>query len=164
MRLHYLTLMLCLSASSLIRAQTGSSTAISSSKGQHYRYQVYVPSDYSASQPWPLILQLHANGLRGSDGTKPAEAILGSRVRIRRDLYATIVVFPQTPDGHFWEELLMQRLAMAELEATEREFRIDPNRVYLVGGWGEGHGAGRCCANSHWITAGSSHALNSESL
>ena len=101
--------------------------------GQSYRYQVYVPAGYDPSNTWPVIVDLHGNGAQGTDGLTPTRFQLGKLVRLYRDSFPTIIIFPQAPPGHFWEELPMQQLVLAELDATEREFRTDANRVYLTG-------------------------------
>src|SRR5262245_5270332 len=80
--------------------------------GQSYRYQVYVPTDYDPSKVWPIILDLHGNGPQGIDGLKPTTFQLGDQIRRYRDFFPTIVVFPQAPPEHFWEELPMQELAL----------------------------------------------------
>jgi predicted peptidase len=92
-----------------------------------------VPADYTASKVWPVIVELHANGPQGTDGLKPTRFELGNLIRRSRDSFPAIIIFPQAPSGHFWEELPMQQLVLAELEATEREFRTDATRVYLTG-------------------------------
>ncbi len=49
--------------------------------GNLCRYQIYVPSNYSTAQQWPVILFLHGAGERGSDGLLQTNAGLGPAIR-----------------------------------------------------------------------------------
>ena len=101
--------------------------------GQLHRYQVYVPSDYSPSKAWPVIVSLHGNGRQGSDGMLAAGTEFAARIRENRAPFPAIVVFPQAQTGMRWFYPQMERLVMAELDRTVAEFRVDPARVYLHG-------------------------------
>ena len=133
MRAGWLLILALLCSADRLAADTGFLDRQILFAGQTYRYQVYVPVGYEPSNVWPVIVELHANGLQGTDGLKPTAFELGTLVRRQRDSFPVIIIFPQAPPGHFWEEPLMQQLVLAELEATEREFRTDANRVYLTG-------------------------------
>jgi len=98
-----------------------------------YRYQVYVPSDYSTSKAWPLIVSLHGNGRQGSDGMLQTGTDFAVRIRENRGPFPAIVVFPQAKAGTRWFYPAMEQLVMAELDRTISEFRVDPARVYLQG-------------------------------
>jgi predicted peptidase len=100
--------------------------------GAAFRYQVYVPSQYTAATRWPVILFLHGAGERGGDGLLQTEVGLGSAVRRFPDRYPAIVVFPQAPRDSSWTGTA-GTVAMAALDRTMREFRADPGRVYLAG-------------------------------
>src|SRR6266446_7226507 len=45
-----------------------------------YRYQVFVPREFTRTKTWPVIMVLHGGGTYGSDGIRPTEGGLG-RVR-----------------------------------------------------------------------------------
>ena len=45
--------------------------------GSMYRYQVYIPANYAASRPWPMIVYLHGNRRQGSDGVLETEGGMG---------------------------------------------------------------------------------------
>ncbi|MBZ5607074.1 MAG: prolyl oligopeptidase family serine peptidase [Acidobacteriia bacterium] len=98
-----------------------------------YRFQIYVPADYTAAKPWPIILSLHGNSVQGDDGLLPTRRGLADAIRLRRDAFPVICVFPQAPKDEFWEQPSMQQLAIAELDQTVKEFRIDTSREYLTG-------------------------------
>ena len=50
------------------RAQTGFLDRTIATGGESYRYQVYVPADYSPNANWPVVVSLHGNGRQGADG------------------------------------------------------------------------------------------------
>src|SRR5689334_1658076 len=52
------------------RAETGFLDRSIELNGQTYRYQVYVPADYTADQSWPVVLDLHSAGPLGTDGLR----------------------------------------------------------------------------------------------
>ena len=47
-----------------------------------YRYEVYVPIDYTPARQWPVIVYLHGNGWQGDDGVFPMAGDLGNTIRI----------------------------------------------------------------------------------
>ena len=96
------------------------------------RYQVFVPSDYTPSQRWPVILFLHGGGEQGDDGLLQTQVGLGSAIRLHADRWPAIVVFPQVRPGKRWNAQ-DAAWALKALEQTQREFATDPNRVYLTG-------------------------------
>ena len=100
---------------------------------EQYRYQVYVPSDYTASTAWPVIVSLHGNGRQGYDGVLPTGTDFAIRIRENGAPFPAIVVFPQARPGTRWFHPQMQRMVMAELDRTIAEFHVDPARVYLHG-------------------------------
>jgi len=100
--------------------------------GVAYRYQVYVPASYSATQRWPVILFLHGAGERGNDGLLQTTAGLGSAIRRHPSSYPAIVVFPQVPADSAWVGV-SSTVAIAALDRTLSEFNTDSERVYLTG-------------------------------
>jgi predicted peptidase len=101
--------------------------------GKEAKYVLFVPPDYKGDKPFPLILFLHGAGETGKDGHKQATVGLGPAIKKQEKSFPFIVIFPQsqqrtwqagTPDG--------QR-AIDILNEVEKEFRVDPKRVYLSG-------------------------------
>lgn len=119
-------------ASSAQRVETGFLNKLASVGGQGYRYQVYVPADYSSRTDWPVILFLHGAGERGSDGM--LQTTIGLAPAIRRDpnRFPAIVVFPQVPTDSAWAGGPADA-AMVALRQTMAEYRVDVDRVYLTG-------------------------------
>lgn len=101
-------------------------------EGVEYRYQVFVPRQYSPSAPWPVVLALHGAGERGSDGLIQTEVGLGRAIRRHEERFPAIVVFPQVPPGANWQGQGAQ-VALATLDKTLGEFTTDVSRVYLTG-------------------------------
>jgi predicted peptidase len=115
------------------RSETGFLDRTVTIGGNAYRYQVYVPSSYPASQQrWPVILFLHGGGERGSDGLFQTQVGLGSAIRRAPARWPAIVVLPQVPADSLWLGMPAD-MAMAALDQTISEFRTDPTRVYLTG-------------------------------
>lgn len=114
------------------RVETGFLNRVASVGGREYRYQVFVPAEYSSRTEWPVILFLHGAGERGSDGI--LQTTTGLAPAIRRDprRFPAIVVFPQVPSDSAWAGGPADA-AMLALRQTMAEYRIDVDRVYLTG-------------------------------
>ena len=97
-----------------------------------YAYSVYVPPDYTPEKAWPVILFLHGSGERGDDGLLQTEVGLGRAIRRNYRTIPAIVVMPQCRPQTAWVGPMAQ-MALRCLEATSREYRCDPDRLYLTG-------------------------------
>lgn len=42
-----------------------------------YRYQVFVPREFTRTRTWPVIIVLHGGGTYGSDGIRPTDGGFG---------------------------------------------------------------------------------------
>lgn len=101
--------------------------------GTEYRYQVYVPANWTPTQKWPVILFLHGWGEKGTDGLQHTQVGIGVAIRSHADRYPFIVVFPQCREGRAWSDDDMMQLAFATLQAATKEFHGDADRTYLTG-------------------------------
>jgi predicted peptidase len=101
-------------------------------EGVRYRYQVYVPVDYTPRKSWPVVLFLHGSGERGDDGSVQAQAGIGSAIRGDRKRFPMIVVMPQARPNTRWSGAMAAQ-AMQALEKSITEFHGDRHRVYLTG-------------------------------
>jgi predicted peptidase len=120
-------------AGSAARAvETGFLDRIVTVHGVRYRYQVYVPVDYTPQQTYPVLLFLHGVGERGDDGLLQTQVGLGAAIRQARDRFPLLVVFPQARQETWWAGD-MAALALQALEQTVAEFHGDPHRLYLSG-------------------------------
>ena len=93
--------------------------------------QIWLPENYDASRKWPAILFLHGSGERGSDGVKQTTVGLGHALSQGKVDPEAIVIFPQCPADRRWVN--DPQIAIAALDAAEREFAIDKRRVALTG-------------------------------
>jgi predicted peptidase len=114
------------------------------SMSKHLNYRLFVPLGYDAKRKYPLVLWLHGAAGRGSDNIQQLTGAnqLGTHFWISREVqstFPTFVLVPQCPIGQNWSEPELNRpgpallLTVEALEKTQREFSIDPHRVYVAG-------------------------------
>jgi predicted peptidase len=107
-------------------------------------YRLFVPLGYDAARKYSLVLWLHGVDGRGSDNVKQItrENQLGTHFWIASNVqrnFSTFVMAPQCPSGEAWAEPEFNQpskwllLAMDALAKVEKDFSIDPDRVYIVG-------------------------------
>ncbi len=132
MRIHSL-IAIALLVASPTAGQTGFLDRSVDLHGKTYRYQVYVPSDYTPAKAWPVIVSLHGNGRQGGDGMLQTGTDFAIRIRQNRQPFPAIVVFPQAQLGARWADSEMQDLVIAEADQAIAEWHVDPARVYLHG-------------------------------
>jgi len=107
----------------------------------HYKYQVFVPDDWTPHRNWPVILALHGAGERGDDGVRQTNVGIGTVIRSNRSAIEAIVVMPQCRKNLWWALPPMDDLAMTALAEATREFHGDTYRTYLTGLSMGGYGA-----------------------
>lgn len=127
-----LTLIYLMGTLSCLTAQTFQARTIEV-EDQLFTYRVYVPSDWSADRQWPVILFLHGAGERGEDGIEQTTVGLGPQILQNPSRFPAIVVMPQCRTGVFWNDPLMEKLALESLQKATKEFNGDPRRTYLTG-------------------------------
>jgi predicted peptidase len=115
--------------------------------GTEYKYQVFVPDNWTKKKKWPVVLFLHGAGERGEDGLIQTEVGIGTAMRRNRSRFPAIVVMPQCRKNVWWEESTMADLTMAALAGAQKEFNGDQTRIYLtglsMGGYGTWYLAGK---------------------
>jgi predicted peptidase len=114
-------------------AETGFLNRSVSIDGTEHRYVVYVPREYSAPARWPVILFLHGSGESGTDGLLQTELGLPRAIRRHPERFPAIIVMPQAARDMWWSDVAIEKLALAALDASIKEFRGDPDRIYLTG-------------------------------
>ena len=129
------------------KVETGFLDRTVSVAGTEYKYQVFVPEDWTKSKKWPVILFLHGAGERSDDGLIQTEVGIGTAIRRYRDRFPAIIVMPQCRKNVWWSEPTMADMAMAALAAAQKEFHGDSARTYLtglsMGGYGTWYLAGK---------------------
>ena len=100
---------------------------------EEYRYQVYVPANYTEDEPWPLILFFHGEGESGTDGTAQTFMGIGPAIRRHPEQYRCLVVMPQARVRRSWGNPEMERQAFTALQQTVDEFNVDKDRISING-------------------------------
>lgn len=119
--------------------------------GATLNYRLFKPAGWSNSTHLPLVLFLHGAAGLGDDNQRqfnggnevPPLALTSDAAQAR---FPCFVLAPQCPRGETWssrasEAPRMIRLTLAALESLRTEFRLDTNRLYLVGVSMGGNGA-----------------------
>jgi predicted peptidase len=101
--------------------------------GVSYRYQVFVPANWSKQKKWPVVLFLHGAGERGADGLLQTDVGLGHVIRSGQKDIPFVIVMPQCRKERVWSEPEMESQALAALEQSIKEFKGDRDRLYLTG-------------------------------
>jgi predicted peptidase len=134
------TAALALSAAALLpppalakKAETGFLDRSVNIAGNTYKYEVFVPEDWTPSKKWPVILFLHGAGERGDDGLVQTEVGIGTAIRRDRKRFPAIVVMPQCRKDVWWSDPVMSDVVMQSLAEAQKEFHGDPLRLYLTG-------------------------------
>lgn len=110
--------------------------------GVAYRYQVWLPPDYTEAREWPLLLFLHGAVERGDDGVRQTTVGLGPALLRDPERWPLVVVFPQCREAMDWRGPML-RQALGALDDATVEFRGDLSRQYLSGISLGGYGAWR---------------------
>lgn len=140
-------------------------------KDHPFPYRLLVPADYetgsaaSTEKKWPLILFLHGAGERGDDNRAQLKYFPTDMVSPEnRKKYPVFILAPQCPVNRAWSardlRQLLQgdatkvpdetRVILGMLEKVQKEFPIDPERVYLTGLSMGGYGSWYLAALEPW--------------
>jgi predicted peptidase len=122
--------------------ETGFLNRTLSIENSEYRYQVYVPREFTRSTRWPIILALHGGGEYGNDGLLQTTGGLARAIHQHSDRFPAIVVFPQAHADNTpgWQRQGGQA-ALSAVDKAISEFNGDPARVYLTGFSAGGNGS-----------------------
>jgi predicted peptidase len=105
-------------------------------------YRLFIPKDYDAQTRYPLIVWLHGAGGGGADNDAQisGDQIPGTHTWTtpeRQAAHPAFVLVPQTTGA--WASSTAPTLSpaltqvTAVLDSVEREFAIDPRRIYILG-------------------------------
>jgi predicted peptidase len=132
-----------------IRSQTVART-YADAQGKKLLYRLWIPRGYDAKKKYPLILFLHGAGERGDDNQKQLahpDVLHWVREKYAKE-HPSFLVAPQCPAGAKWVDVNWwqvphhqtppqpaepMRLTMELLDALQKEFSIDPDRIYVTG-------------------------------
>lgn len=112
--------------------------------GAQMPYRLYVPPNYDAKAKYPLVLWLHGAAGRGTDNVLQISAnnTLGTHIWTKPENQAKFPAFvlaPQCPADQYWPRPRSEgppeplRLALEILDAVQKEYSVDPDRVYVAG-------------------------------
>ena len=103
--------------------------------GTESKYVVFVPHAYDGTKEFPVILFLHGSGETKGDksGQMPVDQGIGPHVRRKEKTFPAFVVIPQSEKRTWQAESDDGKRAMAMLDATMKEYKIDAKRQYLTG-------------------------------
>lgn len=114
-------------------------------------YRVYVPSSYKAERAYPLIIALHGNGLTEDyfftslDGAMPKLAEERGYIVAAPLGYRVDGGYGRNTGVRSAEELpkleLSERDVLSVLDLMKRDYKIDPDRIYVAGHSMGGSGA-----------------------
>ena len=122
----------------------------SGADGKTLPYRIMSPQGYDANgtEKYPLVIFLHGAGERGTDNTKQLVHAMGDFAKPEnRQKYPSFVIAPQCPEGKRWvevewtlpahkqlpEDSESAKLTLELISALQKEFRIDPKRLYITG-------------------------------
>jgi predicted peptidase len=113
-------------------------------KGAKMPYRLFVPPGYDSSKKYPLIVWFHGGSGRGSNNEAQIsnENEKGSHVWTtpnNQAIFPVLVLAPQCPHNENWANPELNevagplQLAMEILALVQKDYSIDPDRIYLAG-------------------------------
>src|SRR5271157_2865398 len=100
------------------------------------KYVLFIPHDYKGDKEYPLILFLHGAGERGDDGEAQVKQGIGNAIKFKgkEKNFPFIVIFPQAALKGKWQaEGADAKRALAILDETMKNYKVDSKRIYLTG-------------------------------
>jgi predicted peptidase len=94
---------------------------------------LFVPQNYSGDEAFPLILFLHGAGETKGGQKMPVDVGLGTAIRKNEKSFPFIAIFPQSEKRTWAANSDDGKRAMAILAEVQKEYKVDPKRVYLTG-------------------------------
>jgi predicted esterase len=102
-------------------------------RGRESKYVIFIPHNYRGDRAYPLILSLHGVGKAGTDGVWQLVDGLAPYIRHRQESFGFIAVFPQGPHGTWLPDADETKLVMNILAEVEKQYKVDPRRIFLTG-------------------------------
>lgn len=101
--------------------------------GKEIPYIVFVPHNYKPDVASPVLLFLHGAGETKGGSKMPVEVGLGTAIKKREKTFPFITIIPQAQTRGWQYEGANGKMALAMLEAVNKEYKTDPKRTYLSG-------------------------------
>ncbi len=99
-------------------------------------YRLFVPTNYTASQEYPLVLFMHGAGEVGTDNLMQLSVnpqVLAFVSYGRQAISPALLAAPQCPSDRVWYDPIMRGRVSDLLDDLTKEFSIDTNRIYITG-------------------------------
>ena len=93
------------------------------SKG--FVYYLYVPTAYTTSQKYSLIVALHWSTGRGMD--------MIERWKEPAEKYGYIIVCPDSANSNYWDIKVEDACLLRMIEEVTRDYSIDKKRIFVTG-------------------------------
>jgi polyhydroxybutyrate depolymerase len=98
-------------------------------------YYVHLPPDYEAAESLPLVLAFHGGGGKATMMHRV------SKLTATSDVHSFVVVYPDGLEKHWGDQRSMTgfdrksdlSFISALLDELERDFKVDPQRIYATG-------------------------------
>jgi predicted peptidase len=116
--------------------------------GKKLPYRLLTPPNYDPKAKYPLVVFLHGAGERGDDNQKQlVHGVPEFLTKENREKYPCFLVAPQCPEGAKWVEVDWSadshvmpkesseplRLTFGLIDALQKDYSIDPKRIYITG-------------------------------
>jgi len=96
-------------------------------------YHLLMPEDYDPSISYPLVVFLHGAGERG-DSLAPVLPYNGTYEFMETASDHTyFMLIPQAPAYTWWTDSPLKQRVVELVSATQGQFSIDPDRIYIAG-------------------------------
>jgi predicted peptidase len=141
--------MLCVAASSFVRGgEDFEARVYKDAEGKMLPYRLLKAKDADAKQKYPLVVFLHGAGERGTDNLAQLKHCVRAFAKPENQAkYPCFVIAPQCPNNMQWvatpwgaDSHIMpekptdaMRQALELIAALQKEFPIDPQRLYVMG-------------------------------
>ena len=157
---HPLNRIVCFSLLSVVASSATVADAAEPAPGKQVELQIedeagkygclaYLPASYDEDKEkqWPLVLFLHGRG--ESYGPLSLVAKWGPpRFAARGDELPFVLLSPQCPGDGRWSDETRQAQLQRLLDSAEKQYRVDPKRIYLTGLSMGGYGSWTLAAKS----------------
>jgi predicted peptidase len=111
--------------------------------GTELTYRLLKPENYDATRKYPLLIYLHGSGEKGNNNVsqmKP-EVVTFLLSPQMREKYPCFAMVPQCPRDDSWPKIGYPesgvsnagKMVLEVIEELEKEFSIDPQRLYIGG-------------------------------
>lgn len=111
-------------------------------------YRLYIPANYSPEKKYPIYLNLHGAGIRGSDNKRPLSFVTEQFKNESYGLDEFIVLVPQCPENEKWVDITWAdgsydldsvpesnefEALVALIESLIDTYSVDESRIYVAG-------------------------------